>query len=134
MLNLLPAHVTCKLAGYSVVNSHRFSVVLPPKGMFFQVFIINSVIQSHGQERNVKKRSQFGVLACNVFGPVAVPDSLPSLPQRISSSRQIGRIIVSKVTELCVSKGGHLLHFSLPSKSAKIIRSFGHKIASDVGL
>lgn len=78
------------------------------------MLIVNGVIQSNGQKDNVKKRSQLCVLACDILGPIAVPDSLPSLPHWISTSGQIACEIVSQASQLCVTKGSHLLRCSLP--------------------
>lgn len=78
------------------------------------MLIVNGVIQSNGQKDNVKKRSQLCVLACDILGPIAVPDSLPSLPHWISTSGQIACEIVSQASQLCVTKGSHLLRSSLP--------------------
>lgn len=78
------------------------------------MLIVDGVIQSNGQKNNVKKRSQLCVLACDILGPIAVPDSLPSLPHWISTSGQIACEIVSQASQLCVTKGSHLLRCFLP--------------------
>jgi len=77
MLNLLSSLVILKLvrqgSNIQTVNSHTSSVIFPPQRMFFQVRVINSVIQSNGEKHNVEKRGQSGVLTCNVLGTVTVP-------------------------------------------------------------
>ena len=81
------------------------------------MLIVDGVVQSNGQKNNVKKRRQLCVLACDILGPIAVPDSLPSLPHWISTSGQIACEIVSQASQLCVTKGSHLLRCSSPQSS-----------------
>lgn len=84
------------------------------------MLIVDSVIQSNGQKNNVKKRSQLCVLACDILGPIAVPDSLPSLPHWISTSGQIACEIVSQASQLCITKGRHPLRCSSQQKSQNV--------------
>lgn len=53
-------------------------VILPPNGMGFNVGILHVIINGHGSNANMNKRSQSGVLDLNVLGSVAVPNPAPS--------------------------------------------------------
>lgn len=75
--------------------------------MCLDVGILHVIINGHGSNANMNKRSQFSVLDLNVLGTVAVPYLAPSKPQMIGSFGYIFGQIIWHVAKRCISQVGH---------------------------
>ena len=84
--------------------------------------IFDGIIQGNGQENNVEKRRHSGVLACNVFGPIAVPPSTPSFPSAIDAGTPGKKI--SQVTKLHIAKRGHVPSGEVSEKGRNFTNTF----------